>query len=56
MSAAPLAGVQVLEVASHVDVHFQATNRGKRSVGVDVKHPTGRRLLSLLVEADKAIL
>ncbi|MDT3442843.1 MULTISPECIES: CaiB/BaiF CoA-transferase family protein [unclassified Pseudofrankia] len=94
MSAAPLAGVRVLEVASHVfvpmsgavlaewgaevikiehpetgdpyrglvtagmhklwngvDVHFQATNRGKRSVGVDVKHPAGRRLLSQLIAA-----
>jgi crotonobetainyl-CoA:carnitine CoA-transferase CaiB-like acyl-CoA transferase len=32
-----------------VDVHFQATNRGKRSVAVDVKHHEGRRLLGRLI-------
>ncbi len=91
--AAPLAGVRILEVATHVfvpmsgavlsdwgaevikiespdggdpyrglvtaglhkmhhgvDVHFQATNRGKRSVALNLKHKDGRRLLSRLIE------
>jgi crotonobetainyl-CoA:carnitine CoA-transferase CaiB-like acyl-CoA transferase len=89
---APLAGVRVLEVATHVfvpisgavltewgaevikiehpatgdpyralvtaglhrlhegvDPFFQSANRGKQSVGIDIKHPDGRALLSRLV-------
>ncbi len=94
--AGPLAGVKVVEVASHVfvpmagavltewgaqvikvehpetgdpyrglvtaglhrmhggvDINFLSANRGKRSVGIDLKRPEGRKLLALLLaEAD----
>jgi crotonobetainyl-CoA:carnitine CoA-transferase CaiB-like acyl-CoA transferase len=33
-----------------VDPFFQSANRGKRSVGIDLSQPDGRRLLSRLVE------
>ncbi len=39
------------KVYAGVDVQFQAANRGKRSVGIDLKHPDGRRVLTLLLGA-----
>ncbi len=39
------------KVHAGADVQFHAANRGKRSVGVDLKHPEGRAILSRLVGA-----
>jgi crotonobetainyl-CoA:carnitine CoA-transferase CaiB-like acyl-CoA transferase len=39
------------KVYAGVDVQFQAANRGKRSVGIDLKHPDGRRVLTSLLGA-----
>lgn len=48
-----LATLGLHNVHHGVDPFFQSANRGKRSVGIDLKHPDGRHLLSRLVaEAD----
>ncbi|HET6952718.1 MAG TPA: CoA transferase [Acidimicrobiales bacterium] len=48
-----LATLGLHHVHRGVDPFFQSANRGKRSVGIDLKHPAGRRVLSRLVaEAD----
>jgi crotonobetainyl-CoA:carnitine CoA-transferase CaiB-like acyl-CoA transferase len=39
------------KVHAGADVQFQAANRGKRSVGLDLKQPEGRAVLSRLVGA-----
>jgi crotonobetainyl-CoA:carnitine CoA-transferase CaiB-like acyl-CoA transferase len=39
------------KVYAGVDVQFQAANRGKRSIGIDLKHPDGRRVLTRLLGA-----
>lgn len=41
--------VRLHNVRDGVDPYFQSANRGKRSVGIDLKHPDGRRLLGRLV-------
>ena len=49
--AVETAGLQRMHAG--VDTQFQLINRGKRSVGLNLKHPEGRRLLStLLASAD----
>jgi crotonobetainyl-CoA:carnitine CoA-transferase CaiB-like acyl-CoA transferase len=44
-----LATLGLHHVHQGVDPFFQSANRGKRSVGMDLKHPAGRALLSRLV-------
>jgi crotonobetainyl-CoA:carnitine CoA-transferase CaiB-like acyl-CoA transferase len=39
------------KVHAGADVQFQAANRGKRSVGLDIKQPEGRAVLSRLLSA-----
>src|SRR5262245_1535574 len=40
-----------LERAYHgVDPSFEAANRGKRSIGIDLRNPDGRRVLTRLLE------
>jgi crotonobetainyl-CoA:carnitine CoA-transferase CaiB-like acyl-CoA transferase len=48
-----LATVGLHTVHRGVDTFFQSANRGKRSVGIDLKHPDGRALLGrLLADTD----
>jgi crotonobetainyl-CoA:carnitine CoA-transferase CaiB-like acyl-CoA transferase len=44
-----LATVGLHTVYRGVDTFFQSANRGKRSVGIDLKHPDGRALLGRLL-------
>ena len=45
-----LATVGLHKVHHGVDLFFLSANRGKRSVGIDVSQPEGRRLLGRLIE------
>ncbi|MGZ4785967.1 MAG: CoA transferase, partial [Acidimicrobiales bacterium] len=51
-----LATLGLHNVHDGVDPFFQSANRGKRSVGIDLKHDEGRRLLSRLVEQTDVFL
>src|SRR6516165_85938 len=51
-----LVTVGLHNVHQGVDPFFQSANRGKRSVGIDLKHDEGRRLLTRLVAGTDVFL